>query len=122
MLMKFMIIWMDPYSIDDLLKAHSVMERGLLNEAGEFRSRPVGVADSEGNISSRNFATNMCLSCSRFEWTGKIHLLIKSCVFHYEFELIHPFADGNGRMGEVGGIRSCFRNGTYICMVADRNW
>lgn len=96
---------LNPYSIDDLLKAHSVMERGLLNEAGEFRSRPVGVADSEGNI--LHFGT-LPQYVPKFiqellEWTEKseIHLLIKSCVFHYEFELIHPFADGNGRMGRL---------------------
>lgn len=96
---------LNPYSIDDLLKAHSVMERGLLNEAGEFRSRPVGVADSEGNI--LHFGTLpqyvSKLIQELLEWTEKseIHLLIKSCVFHYEFELIHPFADGNGRMGRL---------------------
>ena len=96
---------LNPYSIDDLLKAHSVMERGLLNEAGEFRSRPVGVADSEGN--TLHFGTLPQyvpkLVQELLEWTEKsgIHLLIKSCVFHYEFELIHPFADGNGRMGRL---------------------
>ena len=96
---------LNPYSIDDLLKAHSVMERGLLNEAGEFRSRPVGVADSEGNIlhfgTLPQYVPKLILEL--LEWTEKseIHLLSKSCVFHYEFELIHPFADGNGRMGRL---------------------
>ena len=96
---------LNPYSIDDILKAHSVMERGLLNEAGEFRSRPVGVADSEGNILHFGTLPQYVpkLVQELLEWTEKseIHLLIKSCVFHYEFELIHPFADGNGRMGRL---------------------
>lgn len=96
---------LNPYSIDDLLKAHSVMERGLLNEAGEFCSRPVGVADSEGNILHFGTLPQYVpkLIQELLEWTEKseIHLLIKSCVFHYEFELIHPFADGNGRMGRL---------------------
>ena len=96
---------LNPYSIDDLLKAHRVMERGLLNEAGEFRSRPVGVADSEGNILHFGTLPQYVpkLVQELLEWTEKseIHLLIKSCVFHYEFELIHPFADGNGRMGRL---------------------
>ena len=96
---------LNPYSIDDILKAHSVMERGLLNEAGEFRSRPVVVADSEGNILHFGTLPQYVpkLVQELLEWTEKseIHLLIKSCVFHYEFELIHPFADGNGRMGRL---------------------
>ena len=96
---------LNPYSIDDLLKTHSVMERGLLNEAGEFRSRPVGVADSEGNILHFGTLPQYVpkLVQELLEWTEKseIHLLIKSCVFHYEFELIHQFADGNGRMGRL---------------------
>lgn len=96
---------LNPYSIDDILKAHSIMERGLLNEAGEFRSRPVGVADSEGNILHFGTLPQYVpkLVQELLEWTEKseIHLLIKSCVFHYEFELIHPFADGNGRMGRL---------------------
>ena len=41
---------LNPYSVEDLLRAHGVMMRGLVEEAGEFRSRPVGVVDSEGNI------------------------------------------------------------------------
>lgn len=96
---------LNPYSIDDLLKAHSIMERGLLNEAGEFRSRPVGVVDGEGNILHFGTLPQYVpkLVQELLEWTEKseFHLLIKSCVFHYEFELIHPFADGNGRMGRL---------------------
>lgn len=41
---------LNPYSINDLLNAHGIMVKGLVNEAGQFRSRPVGVVDSEGNV------------------------------------------------------------------------
>ena len=72
---------LNPYSIDDLLKAHSVMERGLLNEAGEFRSRPVGVADSEGNILHFGTLPQYVpkLVQELLEWTEKseIHLKLR---------------------------------------------
>lgn len=96
---------LNPYSIDDLLAAHSVMVRGLRNDAGEFRSRPVGVVDSNGNI--LHFGTLPAyvpqLVEELLDWTehDENPLLIKSCVFHYEFELIHPFSDGNGRIGRL---------------------
>lgn len=96
---------LNPYSINDLLKAHGVMTRGLNNEAGEFRSGPVGVVNSKGEI--LHFGTLpqyiSKLVSELLEWTeaSKLHILIKSCVFHYEFELIHPFADGNGRIGRL---------------------
>ena len=96
---------LDPYSIDDLLAAHSVMVRGLRDDAGEFRSRPVGVVDSQGNI--LHFGTLPAyvpqLVAELLDWTehDENPLLIKSCVFHYEFELIHPFSDGNGRVGRL---------------------
>ena len=94
---------LNPYSVEDLLSAHLVMMRGLIEEAGEFRSRPVGVVDSEGNI--LHFGTLPQYVPSLVEqlmdWTqsSPLPMLIKSCVFHYEFEVIHPFSDGNGRMG-----------------------
>ena len=96
---------LNPYLIDDLLTAHSVMVRGLRDDAGEFRSRPVGVVDSQGNI--LHFGTLPAyvpqLVAELLDWTehDENPLLIKSCVFHYEFELIHPFSDGNGRVGRL---------------------
>lgn len=96
---------LNPYSIDDLLFAHRIMMQGLVREAGEFRSRPVGVVDSKGNV--LHFGTLPQYVPSLIEellqWTesSPLPLLIKSCVFHYEFEVIHPFADGNGRIGRL---------------------
>lgn len=96
---------LNPYSVDDLLLAHRTMMQGLVREAGEFRSRPVGVVDSKGNV--LHFGTLPqyvpTLMEELVQWTesSPFPLLIKSCVFHYEFEVIHPFADGNGRMGRL---------------------
>ncbi len=96
---------LDPYSSEDLLKAHGVMMKGLVNEAGEFRSRPVGVVDGNGNVvhfgTLPQYVPGLIQELLDWTKTGDIHMLIKSCVFHYEFELIHPFADGNGRMGRL---------------------
>lgn len=96
---------LNPYSMNDLLLAHRTMMQGLVREAGEFRSRPVGVVDSKGNV--LHFGTLPQYVPSLMEeliqWTenSPLPLLIKSCVFHYEFEVIHPFADGNGRIGRL---------------------
>ena len=97
---------LNPYSVDDLLKAHGVMMRGLLVDAGEFRQKAVGVVDSEtGKIV--HFGTLPAYVpeavYNLINWTenSDIHPLVKSCVFHYEFELIHPFIDGNGRCGRL---------------------
>ena len=96
---------MDPYSIDDLLAAHGVMMRGLTAEAGVFRSRPVGVVDSQGNVlhfgSLPQYVPSLVEELMEWTRTSPLPVLIKSCVFHYEFELIHPFSDGNGRMGRL---------------------
>lgn len=96
---------LDPYSIHDLLMAHGMMMHGLIEEAGEFRSRPVGVVDQQGNIlhfgTLPQYVPDLVLQL--LEWTrdSDLHMLIRSCVFHYELELIHPFADGNGRIGRL---------------------
>jgi len=96
---------LDPYSVDALLDAHGVMTRGLVTESGCFRTRPVGVVDQDGNILHFGTLPDYVPGAVRdlLEWVrgSEFHMLIKSCVFHYELELIHPFADGNGRMGRL---------------------
>ena len=96
---------LDPYSVDDLLTAHGVMTRGLTEESGVFRSRPVGVVDQEGRIVHFGTLPQYVpgLVSELLTWTknSDLHMLIRSCVFHYEFELIHPFTDGNGRIGRL---------------------
>lgn len=100
-----MIDSLNPYSVDDLLNAHAIMTKGLTEESGCFRSGPVGVVDKQGNILHFGTLPDYVpgLTMELLEWVedSSIHMLIKSCVFHYELELIHPFADGNGRIGRL---------------------
>ena len=97
---------LNPYSAKDMLKAHGVMMRGLVKDAGAFRDKPIGVVDSaSGKII--HFGTLPAYVpdavFSLIDWckNSTLHPLIISCVFHYEFELIHPFSDGNGRLGRL---------------------
>ncbi len=96
---------LDPYSVDDLLTAHRIMTRGLVEESGVFRSRPVGVIDKEGHVlhfgTLPQYVPNLVMELLGWVKDSDIHMLICSCVFHYELELIHPFADGNGRIGRL---------------------
>ena len=96
---------LDPYSVDDLLIAHGIMTRGLVEESGMFRTRPVGVVDSEGNVlhfgTLPQYVPDLVMELLDWVKTSEVHMLIRSCVFHYELELIHPFADGNGRVGRL---------------------
>lgn len=96
---------LDPYSVDDLLTAHGIMTRGLVEESGMFRTRPVGVVDSEGHVlhfgTLPQYVPDLVMELLEWTKTSEVHMLIRSCVFHYELELIHPFADGNGRVGRL---------------------
>lgn len=96
---------LDPYSVDDLLTAHGIMTRGLVEESGMFRTRPVGVVDREGHVlhfgTLPQYVPDLVMELLDWTKTSKVHMLIRSCVFHYELELIHPFADGNGRVGRL---------------------
>lgn len=95
---------LNPYSVKDLLKAHKIMMEGLVKEAGIFRSKGVGVYAGEQLIHAGTPANYVPdLIGQLFDWLkkSKLHPLVKSCIFHYEFEFIHPFADGNGRTGRL---------------------
>jgi len=96
---------LNPYSVDDLLMAHGIMTQGLVEESGVFRSRPVGVVDQEGHVlhfgTLPQYVPDLVMELLDWVKNSDIHMLIRSCVFHYELELIHPFADGNGRIGRL---------------------
>ena len=95
---------LNPFSVKDLLKAHGVMMQALVDDAGRFRRGGVGVFGEHGLVHLAPPADRVpMLINDLFDWlkTSKDHLLIRSCVFHYEFEFIHPFIDGNGRTGRL---------------------
>ena len=95
---------LDPYSVKNLLLAHKIMMKGLVKEAGSFRSGNVGIYAGTKLIHAGTPAKYVPdLMKQLFTWLkqSKYHPLVKSCIFHYEFEFIHPFADGNGRTGRL---------------------
>lgn len=95
---------LDPYSSKDLLKAHKVMMSALIDEPGKFRRGSVGVFDGKRALHiapPAEFVPGQIKDLFKWLKSAPDHLLIKSCVFHYEFEFIHPFADGNGRLGRL---------------------
>ena len=99
-----MLLTLNPFSVKDLLKAHKQMMSGLIPENGRFRSGGVGVFDGDVVVHMAppaEFVPSQIQDL--FDWyqSSEMHPLVKSAVFHYEFEFIHPFADGNGRMGRL---------------------
>ena len=91
-------------SIDDLLKAHKMLMSGILTKAGQYRVQDVGVGGKDGVVHIAPPSSQVPnLMSDLFEWLQQsdLHPLIKSSIFHYEFEFIHPFSDGNGRIGRL---------------------
>jgi len=95
----------NPYSVKDLLKAHALMTKGLVDRPGEFRKCAVGVMNGAGDVVhlAPRFELVPGLIDDLFAWLGDSDepVLVKSCVFHWCFEDIHPFPDGNGRTGRL---------------------
>ena len=92
----------NPYSVDDFLTAHKLMTSELIEQSGQFRKGNVGVYSGSNVIhlgANPQFVPTLIKDL--FEWAkiSDVHPLIKSSVIHFEIEFIHPFADGNGRMG-----------------------
>ncbi|MEX0827615.1 MAG: Fic family protein [Haliea sp.] len=93
-----------PHSEADLLAAHSCLMAGLLPDAGRYRQRGVGVMSGEQVVHMAPPASRVpLLMHNLLVWLQgtDVHPLIASSVFHYEFEFIHPFSDGNGRVGRL---------------------
>lgn len=93
---------LDAFKEKNLLKAHGLMMKDLVRNAGHYRNEGVGVFNGEQVVHMAPPASRVPrLMGDLFNWvkTTDIHPLLYSCIFHYEFEFIHPFIDGNGRMG-----------------------
>lgn len=98
------IMTFDSYAVKDFLKAHKLMTQGLVAEAGKFRSGDVGVFDGgvAVHIGARpQFVPQLIDDLFGWAKESKLHPVLKSAILHYEIETIHPFSDGNGRMGRL---------------------
>ena len=92
----------DAYSVSSLLEAHEILMRGLVDSPGRFRTASVGILKGQevGHLAPPGpRVPSLMDDLVEYLVSDADILLIKSCVFHYEFEFIHPFLDGNGRMG-----------------------
>ncbi|PSL47540.1 Fic family protein [Chitinophaga niastensis] len=91
-----------PNNLTSLLKAHKILMDGLVNSPGNIRTKAVGVVKGSkvAHLAPPGQMVKPLMN-NLFAYlkTSKDLALIKSCVFHYELEFIHPFTDGNGRMG-----------------------
>jgi len=98
------IMTFDPYDVQAFLHAHKLMTDGLLKESGKFHSGDVGVFDDEKvvHVGARpQFVPQLIEELLIWAKETELHPLLKSAVVHCEIETIHPFADGNGRMGRL---------------------
>lgn len=98
-----MPLW-NPSLVKDLLSAHHLLLHGLAEDAGKFRTCAVGIAQGHRIVHLAPPADRVPgLMKDLLGWLKRTdaHALVAGCVFHYELEFIHPFADGNGRLGRL---------------------
>jgi Fic family protein len=94
----------DTFKLDSLCKAHEILMRDLLDNAGQLRRTSVGIvkgAEIAHLAPSGEMVYPLLKDLFGYLKNDSDLLLIKSCVFHYELEFIHPFLDGNGRIGRL---------------------
>jgi Fic family protein len=94
----------NPASMNDLLRAHELLTAGLIDESGKIRSGGVGIFKGKELIHMAPPADRVHdLMKNLMSWLASAaeHPIVTSCIFHYEFEFIHPFSDGNGRLGRL---------------------
>lgn len=95
---------LNPHKLDSFCEAHGILMKGLIESAGSLRNKSVGILKGSevSHIAPPSEMLNPLLN-NLFDYLKKDDdlILIKSCVFHYEIEFIHPFIDGNGRMGRL---------------------
>jgi Fic family protein len=95
---------LNPFLEKSFLAAHQLLMKGLIQHAGKYRKSSVGIVKGSQVAHIAPPASNVpFLMKELFDYLKKDDelILIKSCVFHYEMEFIHPFSDGNGRMGRL---------------------
>jgi Fic family protein len=95
---------LNPYNFDSFCDAHGILMKGLVESAGRLRSKSVGIVKGSevAHIAPPSEMLKPLMN-DLFDYLKNDDdlVLIKSCVFHYEMEFIHPFIDGNGRMGRL---------------------
>lgn len=95
----------NPLSMNSLKEAHKILMNNLLPGNGEFRSKNVGIFKSEKVVhvapSTKRVSGLMTDLFNFLSLDQDVPWIIKACVFHYELEFIHPFQDGNGRIGRL---------------------
>ena len=99
-----LLLSLDSTKEKDLLRAHALMMKDLVRYNGKYRCGGVGIFNGQNLVHVAPPASRVpTLMKDLFKWVKKadVHPLVKSCVFHYEFEFIHPFQDGNGRLGRL---------------------
>lgn len=92
------------FSEDSYLEAHRILMKGLVEHPGRYRAKGVGIVqgDKVAHLAPPGWnVPNLMAQLFHYLANSEDNLLIKSCVFHYEMEFIHPFYDGNGRMGRL---------------------